>query len=160
MNESYRLDAKWIGILIAIVLFAVAAAALVTYRVVDYRILVDTGLLAGDPRDVDRSTPELGPTYDAGLLTVNLASEPLGMAHYLRAQLVLEVKDSQALQLVEQRQVQVRDRIISVIRARSMEDLEGEEGLTRLRSSLVTALNEILPGEPVRNLYFVDLVVQ
>lgn len=44
MNERLRLDAKSFAILVAIVLFAVAAAALVTYRVVDYRILVDAGV--------------------------------------------------------------------------------------------------------------------
>lgn len=159
MNERLRLDAKSFAILVAIVLFGVAAAALVTYRVVDYRILVDTGLVAGERR-VDRSTPDLGPIYNAGVMTMNLASSPNGMVHYLRAQLVLEVENEKALQLMDQRQAQVRDRIISIVRNRTMEDLEGEAGLTRLRADLVTALNELLPGEPIRNLYFVDLVVQ
>lgn len=159
MNERLRLDAKSVAILVAIVLFAVAAAALVTYRVVDYRILVDTGLLAGERR-ADRSTPDLGPTYDAGVMTMNLASSPSGAVHYLRAQLVLEVENEKALDLMDQRQAQVRDRIITIVRNRSMEELEGEAGLTQLRGDLVTALNEILPGQPVRNLYFVDLVVQ
>ncbi|BAS27509.1 flagellar basal body-associated FliL family protein [Limnochorda pilosa] len=160
MNDGVRLDGKWIGIFVAIILFAVAAAALVTYRVVDYRVLVDTGLVAGDPRDRDRSTPDLGPTYDLGVKTVNLATEPLGGTHYLRAQLVLEAKDDKALALVQERQAQVWDRIISMVRSRTMEDIDGEAGLTRLRGDLVGSLNEILPGEPVRNLYFVDLVVQ
>lgn len=159
MNERLRLDAKSFAILVAIVLFGVAAAALVTYRVVDYRILVDTGIVAGERRE-DRSTPDLGPIYNAGVMTMNLASSPNGMVHYLRAQLVLEVENEKALQLVDQRQAQVRDRIISIVRNRTMEDLEGEAGLTRLRADLVAALNDLLPGEPIRNLYFVDLVVQ
>ena len=159
MNERLRLDAKSFSILVAIVLFAVAAAALVTYRVVDYRILVDAGVVAGERRP-DRSTPDLGPTHDLGVMTMNLAASPSGMVHYLRAQLVVEVQDEKALSLLEQRKVQVRDRIITIVRGRTMEDLEGEAGLMQLRSDLVTALNDILPGQPVRNLYFVDLVMQ
>src|SRR5690606_6496899 len=159
MNERLRLDAKSFAILVAIVLFAVAAAALVTYRVVDYRILVDAGVVAGERRP-DRSTPDLGPTHDLGVMTMDLAASPAGIVHSLRAQLGVAVPDEHAVALPEQRKVQGRDRIVASGRGRTMEDLEGEAGLMQLRSGLVTALSDIRPGQAVRNLYFVDLVRQ
>lgn len=54
----------------------------------------------------------------------------------------------------------IRDRIIMVLSAKTVDDLAGPEGLEAVKDELRKALNEIIPGQHLQALFLNEFVVQ
>jgi flagellar FliL protein len=54
----------------------------------------------------------------------------------------------------------VRDAFISYLSDRTLEELQGAEGLGRTKDALQTKLRDLVPEARVRSLYISDFVVQ
>ncbi|HEY8416773.1 MAG TPA: flagellar basal body-associated protein FliL [Limnochordales bacterium] len=153
---SKPVDIRNVIILIALVILLAAgtAYAVYTYLGISFaRTVGPSGSGEGHPL-----AP--GPMVDVGTFTVNLAAGDAPSARYVRTGIVLEVDSEETKQWAEQRSPQVRDRVISVLRQQTMESIHGAEGMERLRQRLRDAINEVLVEGVVRDVYFVDLVVQ
>lgn len=105
------------------------------------------------------SKREIGPTYEAGEFILNLASTGVHN-RFIKTEITLEAKDKRTINELEKRQPQIRDAIISLIRARNGEQLRSEAGLELLRLEIMACLNKILIKGEVCNVYFVDLYIQ
>jgi flagellar FliL protein len=54
----------------------------------------------------------------------------------------------------------VRDAFISYLSDRTLEELQGAEGLSRTKDALQSKLRDLIPEARVRRLYISDFVVQ
>ena len=103
----------------------------------------------------------LGPTMDAGEFVVNLAPSQGSLAvRYARVGVVVEGDRREVVDELTRRQPQVRDAIISVIRAKRFEELASAEGVEAVRRELVEALQRLVSRGRVVNVYFTELVIQ
>jgi len=102
---------------------------------------------------------ELGPTFSAGEFTVNLSS-PGVQTRFVRTGIVVEVSEKSALAEVEQREPQIRDRIITILRSRHIDQIGTPEGVALLRTEIMESINELLIRGEIVDVFFIDLVIQ
>jgi flagellar FliL protein len=121
-----------------------------------------TNALAVDSRETGALPAEepvkIGPIHPLDTFIVNLADE--GGARYLRVTMNLELKDKDALALVQERLPLVRDGVLMILPAKKYADISTLEGKNALRDELVAKLNSFLKSDSVANIYFTEFVVQ
>lgn len=146
-------------VLIALVIFAAAGAAVLT---VSWLGPVGGDRAAGVNLGNDglggRASP-LGPVYHAGTFTVNLASSGRNNA-FLRAEVVLEVDDRKTLEALEGQEPAVRDAIIVTLRSYTAAQLAEPEGILALRTELAEAISQLLPRGEIKQVYFREFITQ
>ncbi len=97
-----------------------------------------------------------GAGFKVGELTTNLA----GGNRYIQVEVEIRVKDEKAAKAMEHRSALVRDTMLAVLRSKTFQDVDGREGMERLRQELRARLNEAL-GEPqAEGVYFSKFIVQ
>lgn len=100
---------------------------------------------------------EIGPTYPLGEFIVNLA-DTRGY-QLIQANIVVEVENEKAIEELDRREPQIRDRINSILRSQRLQDLE-EPGVKALKTQIKEALNNILPDQYVSSVWFTRILVQ
>lgn len=105
-----------------------------------------------------RSDSELGPMYALPEFVVNL-SDP-NWPRYIRLKVILEVKNKRVLKEMEERSPQIRDKVISVIRDKTVKDIQSSQGFEELRRELKRELDSIIGTDKINNLYFDGFVIQ
>jgi flagellar FliL protein len=101
---------------------------------------------------------KIGPIHPLDTFIVNLADE--GGSRYLRVTMNLELKDKDAVALVQERLPLVRNGVLMLLPAKKYADISTVEGKDALRLELVAKLNGFLKPDSVANLYFTEFVVQ
>lgn len=101
---------------------------------------------------------QLGPMYPLPEFVVNL-SDP-NWPRYIRLKVILEVKNKKVLKEVEDRGPQVRDKVISVIRDKTVKDIQSSQGFEDLRGELKREIDSIIGTDKINNLYFDGFVIQ
>ena len=101
---------------------------------------------------------KIGPIHPLDTFIVNLADE--GGARYLRVTMNLELKDKDAVALVQERLPLVRNGVLMLLPAKKYADISTVEGKDALRDELVAKLNSFLKPDSVANIYFTEFVVQ
>lgn len=90
---------------------------------------------------------------------VNLSGS--GGRRYLKAKINLEAKDGDIKKKIEAKSVQIKDRLISILSSKTLEDIEGTEGQENLRGEIQDAVDVVLKIEDgVLQVYFTEFVVQ
>lgn len=114
------------------------------------------------PRPATKSSERNGPgpIYNAGTMTVNLSAHGVPSTRFVRAGVAFELDSEKARRQLEQREEQVKDKIISIVRQQTPESIATAEGERALKQQLGEAVNELLVDGLVRDVYFFDLVVQ
>ena len=79
---------------------------------------------------------------------------------YLRAKINLEAKDGDVKKLIEAKSIQIKDRLISIISSKTLEDIDGLEAQENLRKEIKDAVDVVLKVEGVLQVYFTEFVVQ
>ena len=102
---------------------------------------------------------EMGVLLSLGEVIVSLSGGG-GSTRYLRINVDLELTDQAAADLATARLPILRDVVIVTLTDRSASDLNRPEGMKGLRDELMRRLDERLPGEILRHIYFSDLVIQ
>jgi flagellar protein FliL len=113
---------------------------------------VETGALS------EEEPVKIGPIHPLDTFIVNLADE--GGARYLRVTMNLELKDKDAVALVQERLPLVRNGVLMLLPAKKYADISSVEGKDALREELVAKLNSFLKSDSVANIYFTEFVVQ
>lgn len=137
---------RWILILLAVLLVAGGAAGGAFWMV------------RRKPAVVQAAPEGTGPLYTIGELVTNL-NEPNRRA-YIQVEVAVEVQDQKVRKELETRAAQVKNEVLVILRARSMEHVQGAEGMRRLAEDLQARLNSLLPDAGVRKVYFTEFVVQ
>lgn len=97
------------------------------------------------------------------ILTIpDLVVNPAGShgTRYLSASIGIEVPDEEAKHHVEGRAPAVRDALIGILSAETVEQLSAPEERTYLRKTIMRELNRLLRPVKIRNVYFIDYVLQ
>lgn len=92
-------------------------------------------------------------------IVVNLGG--VGSRRYLRVLINLEVESGEAEGKIKEKIVMLRDKMISLLSAKSAKEIETEGSLLRLRLEIKNILNEVLgTGETIKQVYFSDFIIQ
>ncbi|GJQ23651.1 MAG: flagellar basal body-associated FliL family protein [Planctomycetia bacterium] len=90
---------------------------------------------------------------------VNLSGS--GGRRYLKAVINLEAKDGEIQHKIEAKKVQIKDRLISILSSKTLEDIEGLEGQESLRREIKDAADIVLKVEDgILQIYFTEFVIQ
>jgi flagellar FliL protein len=116
------------------------------------------GLASGSTAGAEEDE-ELGTLLSLGEIIVTL-DDAGGSQRYLRITVDLELADQAAADMALERLPILRDVIIVTLTDRSAQELNRPEGMKGLRDELMRRLDERLPGEVLRHIYFSDLVIQ
>jgi len=79
---------------------------------------------------------------------------------YLKAKINLEAKDGEMQKIIKTKAVQIKDRLISILSSKTLEDIDGLEGQENLRKEIKDAVDVVLKVEGVLQVYFTEFVVQ
>lgn len=135
------------GLVVMVALLALAVAGYaVASRVYGFPFL---GLPAR------RSAEPVPGIYNLGLLITNL-KDP---GRFIRVQIELELYDGTKASVVSQRAAEIKTDIYALLRAKTYDELVGEDGLRNLQADLVERLNKKLGGL-VKNVYFSEFLIQ
>jgi flagellar FliL protein len=99
-------------------------------------------------------------------LIVNIKSA--GGERYLKVSLVLEIytvkgkeKEAKVVQdEITKRIPQIRDGVISILRAKTKEEIDEKEGKDLIRKEIINTVNNFLISGKIKNIYFQDFVIQ
>ncbi|NLJ79464.1 MAG: hypothetical protein GX335_00345 [Firmicutes bacterium] len=154
MAKKVEVDFKLLVVGIAFLIVATVGSAFATV------LIFRGGTDKADSLAVDSAQKrDIGPTYEIGEFVLNLA--PNGVQNrFIRTEIVLEIRDKKTERELEKRMPQVRDQIISLVRAYRSEELRSEAGLELLRLEIVNSLNRLLLKGEIINVFFVDLYIQ
>jgi len=103
------------------------------------------------------SVEDIRPTYSVGNFTVNISNN--NQISFVRASVVFELENDEMNEELDKRSSQIRDRIISTLRAQNQEILE-EPGADTIKKIVKDKVNEILISGEITNVWFTELVVQ
>lgn len=79
---------------------------------------------------------------------------------YLKTKINLEAKDGDVKKIIEGKAIQIKDRLISIISSKTLEDIDGLEAQENLRKEIKDAVDVVLKVEGVLQVYFTEFVVQ
>jgi len=79
---------------------------------------------------------------------------------YLKTKINLEAKDSDVKKLIETKSIQIKDRLISILSSKTLEEIDGLEAQENLRKEIKDAVDVVLKVEGVLQVYFTEFVVQ
>lgn len=91
-------------------------------------------------------------------ITVNLADTDQN--RFLRTKIKLELRSEEAQSKVAEKIDPIRDLILTFLRGKKFSDIRTPEGTYALKEQLITRMNRLVGGKPIRNLYFTDFVSQ
>jgi flagellar FliL protein len=103
------------------------------------------------------SVEDIRPTYNAGDYTVNISNN--NQINFVRASIVFELESAEMTEELDKRSSQIRDRIISTLRAQNEEILK-EPGADTIKKIVKEKVNELLISGRITNVWFTELVVQ
>ena len=72
----------------------------------------------------------------------------------------LRCKRRRRKKLIEAKSIQIKDRLISILSSKTLEDIEGLEARENLRKEVKDAVDVVLKAEGVLQVYFTEFVVQ
>lgn len=105
---------------------------------------------------VEKAKKGQGAGFKVGELTTNLA----GGGRYIQVEVEVRVKDEKAAKEMEHHSALVRDTMLAVLRSKTIRDVDGREGMERLRQELQARLNEALEEPLAEGVYFSKFIVQ
>ena len=101
------------------------------------------------------------PVYiDVPEMLVNLAGQPGERVLYLKAKIVLEVKEDKQVEAIKPTMPRVTDIFQTYMRELRPADLSGSAGLFRLREELTRRVNVTIAPQQVNAVLFKEIVVQ
>lgn len=153
MAKKVEVDIKLLIVAIALIIVASVGSAFTAYL-----ILSENDLPFASASSNDNLKTDIGPTFDVGEFTVNLAGT--SPSRFIRTGIVLEFDDKSVIKEADRRLPQLRDQIISIIRSYSAADLNTKKGDQQLKANITDSINDILISGEIIDVFFVDLVIQ
>ncbi len=101
---------------------------------------------------------KLGDVLALDAFIVNLAGE--SGKRYLKITMQLEMNNSTLAEEIQNKMPQIKDSVITVLSSKTTDDLLTIEGKFLLKEQLLTRVNSLLRTGVVKNVYFVEFVIQ
>ena len=103
--------------------------------------------------------PPVYETLELGERVVNL-NDP-GATRYLRVRIVLEFKKDEKLAVeVKEKNAQVMEGILHVLRGKSVEDIRPLNKEEKVKAEIISAINSNLKSGKIEKVYFTDFLIQ
>ncbi len=153
MAKKVEVDAKLLVAAIALLIIATVGSSFATYLIFGRG---DQGVTTSGETIQKR---DMGPTYDVGEFTLNLTSSTATM-RFIRTQIVLETSGKRVVTELETRAPQIRDQLIKLVRSRSAEQINSENGMELLRFDIIKSINSLITSGEITDVFFIDLIVQ
>jgi flagellar protein FliL len=99
------------------------------------------------------------PAYSLETFIVNLADQG-NTSRYLRATMDLELTSEKAIPEIKLRLPQIRDAILTILPAKTSQDITTIGGKNAVRDEIMTKLNSFLKEGSVTNIFFTEFVIQ
>ncbi len=100
---------------------------------------------------------EIGLTYQLGEFTVNLTRS--GGYKFVKTNIVVEIDGEEVIEELDKREPQIRDIIISTLRAQDMDVIE-EPGGNIIKRLIKTKINDVITDGEIISVWFTNFVVQ
>jgi flagellar FliL protein len=155
---------KSIAILAGVVLIMAGAAFVVTKMVIKPAMAIRSAGVTAPPEKEKKaeSAGEDAESKAEVYLVSNLLVNPTGTGgtRYLSASVGLQVTSPVSLEKLRLRDLQVRDLLILVLSSRTVEELTDSRSREQMRKEILGRLNQLLGGDQLSAVYFVDYVLQ
>lgn len=125
-------------------------------------------VMGGGGDDADKKTKtesaakkeasKLGVVTGLDPFIVNLSGE--AGKRYIKVTMQLELSSKEGIEEVQQRMPQIKDSVITVLSSKTTEDLLTVDGKFQLKEQILTRVNILLQTGVVKNVYFVEFVIQ
>jgi len=109
------------------------------------------------PATKAESAATLGATYEMDPFIVNLTGD---VNRYLKVVVVLQLSDKKVADEIVNRGPQIKDSIITLLSSKTADEIVTVQGKYDLKMEMVKRINTVLTSGVVRNLYFVEFVIQ
>lgn len=130
------------------------------------RIDLHRGVLPGGEAIAVSSAPKKEEKVEEGPLIIPVDTIVVNLSgsnarRYLKAKVHLEAKDAETKKKIEAKTIPIKDRLISILSSKTLEDIDGLEGQESLRVEIKSNVDSILKIENgVLQVYFSEFVVQ
>ena len=146
MSERGEVNIKMIlGIAVLMIIVATGTSYLFM------RLLLDSGETGIE------TIEKFGHTHSLGDFVVNLSD--MRTYHLMRTNIVVEISDERMIADLQERDPQIRDSIIVILRSQARENVE-QPGAEKIKEQIKKSINEIFQRELIKNVWFTELVVQ
>ncbi|WP_236915633.1 flagellar basal body-associated FliL family protein [Clostridium sp. Cult2] len=78
----------------------------------------------------------------------------------MKVKITIETSDKKTLELLSEKQFLIRDDINKIIRNKTEDKIQGEEGQTALQKEIKESLVKLFNDSTITNVYFNDLIIQ
>ena len=142
--------------IIIIALLVIIIAAGTSFTVMKF-IIPGSGSGGSNGGDDKKTEKSIGPTYELGNFTVNLANS--GGYKFVKASITAEISDKKVIEELDKRKPQIRDIIICILRSQDIQDIENPEG-NKLKELIQERINNIIDNGKITSVWFTQFVVQ
>lgn len=94
--------------------------------------------------------------YNLGEFSTNLGNT----RSYFKGSIILEVTNEKLIPTIEEKNVQIRDGIISILIEKNSEEILDVEGQSKLKNEILKSVSSIIDSDGINNIYFADYIVQ
>ena len=151
MAEDGKINFKMLALIVVLVIIITGVASFTFFTYFSVSSDEDEG------ENKITSVEDIRSTYQVGNFTVNISNND--RISFVRATVVFELENTEMTEELNKRSSQIRDRIISTLRAQNQEILE-EPGADTIKQIVKDKVNEILISGKITNVWFTELVVQ
>lgn len=147
-----------------ILLIALAFTNLISLGGLAYLVVSRQGASANAGTEVTQLVEEevevepLSPTVDLGTYNITLADP--SQNRYLKAILKARVSDGDVIEEMEQRDPELRDRVIDYLSSLSVKETQGARAKSDIRENIRKRINNILRTGEVENIFLTEFVTQ
>jgi flagellar FliL protein len=141
---------------IIIIILAIFISVLLASGASYFMFTKFVGSAANSEAQINGASKELGTTTAIGQFLVNLADG----RRFIKVNIVLEVSNDKVVAELTERQPQIRDAIITILRGKDNNQINSNEGVRKLRTEIMNKINQNLIKGKVTNVFFTEFVVQ
>lgn len=142
-------------LIVAIIILLASASAYTVFTLVGAPL----GSRVQGPEAAPSGRAAPGPIFSVGQMIINLSNPGSSSGRVVRAGIAFELDSEKTRRQMEQREEQVKDRIISIVRQQTLESVATNDGLDQLRADLKEEVNGLLVDGHVVNVYLFEWVV-
>lgn len=78
----------------------------------------------------------------------------------MKVKITIETNNKKTLEMLSEKQFLIRDDINKIIRNKTEEEIQGEEGQVGLQKEIKDSLGKLFNNNTITNIYFNDLIIQ
>ena len=119
---------------------------------------VQNDIAPSSPTSSSGNYMRIGPVYQLDQFIVNLLAQ--SGRRYLKTTISLEMTNAELQNEIVAKLPAIRDSINSVLSSKSLEEVSTSRGKEKIKEEIVQRLNEFLVDGKVRNIFFVEYVIQ